>query len=84
MTRVGVVVLGRHHGALQPPPTPHLPTHISPASPSMMGSRSRCTPSLDASAPYRYSLLVTILSISSMNTMPAGVGVGLSGGVGGS
>mmetsp|Transcript_36982 Transcript_36982/g.87858 ORF Transcript_36982/g.87858 Transcript_36982/m.87858 type:complete len:362 (-) Transcript_36982:431-1516(-) len=39
--------------------------------PSMMGSRSRCTPSLLASGEYRFSLLETILSISSMKTMPS-------------
>ena len=37
----------------------------------MMGSRSRCTPSDDASAPCRSSAEETILSISSMNTMPS-------------
>mmetsp|Transcript_16906 Transcript_16906/g.47188 ORF Transcript_16906/g.47188 Transcript_16906/m.47188 type:complete len:315 (-) Transcript_16906:361-1305(-) len=48
-----------------------LPYFVETVEPSMMGSRSRCTPSLLASAPYRVSLLLTILSISSMNTMPS-------------
>src|SRR5678815_938892 len=38
--------------------------------PSTIGSRSRCTPSRETSAPWR-SRLAAILSISSMNTMPA-------------
>mmetsp|Transcript_43986 Transcript_43986/g.84027 ORF Transcript_43986/g.84027 Transcript_43986/m.84027 type:complete len:320 (-) Transcript_43986:327-1286(-) len=48
-----------------------LPYLVETSDPSMMGSRSRCTPSEDASAPWRVSLLLTILSISSMNTMPS-------------
>ncbi len=39
--------------------------------PSIMGSKSRWTPSELASAPCRISWLVTILSISSMNTIPS-------------
>ena len=56
-----------------PRPLPVTPAP-SPPSPSMMGSRSRCTPSALASPPYRCSVDVTILSISSMNTMPAVLG----------
>lgn len=55
-----------------PPAAPSTPP--LPAAPSIMGSRSRCTPSALASPPYRCSVDVTILSISSMNTMPAVLG----------
>mmetsp|Transcript_28226 Transcript_28226/g.45241 ORF Transcript_28226/g.45241 Transcript_28226/m.45241 type:complete len:202 (-) Transcript_28226:1170-1775(-) len=48
---------------------PYLP-HVTML-PSMMGSKSRCTPSHDASGPDLESFELTILSISSRNTIPS-------------
>mmetsp|Transcript_7139 Transcript_7139/g.18278 ORF Transcript_7139/g.18278 Transcript_7139/m.18278 type:complete len:512 (-) Transcript_7139:230-1765(-) len=48
-----------------------LPCFVLTVEPSISGSRSRCTPSDDASAEPRYSVREQILSISSMKTMPS-------------
>mmetsp|Transcript_7870 Transcript_7870/g.26006 ORF Transcript_7870/g.26006 Transcript_7870/m.26006 type:complete len:307 (+) Transcript_7870:1282-2202(+) len=47
------------------------PYFVETTDPSMIGSKSRCTPSEEASAPCRESELETILSISSMKTIPS-------------